>query len=136
MTAEKVKNSGYVCKVDHTSLWYIGNEFGPWLALEKNIILSFGGARGVTGLHASLLKNMSTRQSSMRGNEPWIFCSLLRLPVVYPGNVKSEREVMRLCPDFGEASRLLFYAPGGRSIQLLDIADGQMAKMELPFNIR
>ena len=44
---------------------------------------------------------------------------------------------MRLCPDFAaDSNRLLFYSPGGRALQLLDIAAGQVARMELPFNIK
>jgi hypothetical protein len=52
------------------------------------------------------------------------------------GAAKSEREVMRLCPDFSEGNRLLFYAAGGRTLQLMDVAAAQLARMELPFTIR
>jgi hypothetical protein len=52
------------------------------------------------------------------------------------GAAKSEREVMRLCPDFSEGNRLLFYAAGGRTLQLMDVAAAQLTRMELPFTIR
>ena len=62
--------------------------------------------------------------------------ALLKCCFIPPGNVKGEREVMRLCPDFSEANRLLFYSPGGNTVQLVDIANTRVAKMELPFAIR
>jgi hypothetical protein len=43
---------------------------------------------------------------------------------------------MRLCPDFSAENRLLFYAAGGRTLQLMDVAAAQLTRMELPFIIR
>jgi len=48
---------------------------------------------------------------------------------------KETQETLRMLPDFAEQNKLLFFAPRGRTVQLLNVAEASITKLELPFSV-
>ena len=48
---------------------------------------------------------------------------------------KEEDKTLRMLTDFAEDSKLLFFSPRGRTIQLVDISSASSSKVELPFMV-
>merc|ERR1719430_364506 len=48
---------------------------------------------------------------------------------------KETQETLRMLPDFAAQNKLLFFAPRGRTIQLLNVAEASITKLELPFAV-
>jgi len=61
--------------------------------------------------------------------------SVKELKQRFTGQAGPEREHLRFCTDFAEENKLLFYSPGGRSVQLMDLENGDLYKMDLPFRM-
>jgi len=51
------------------------------------------------------------------------------------GKPQKKEMPMRMCTDFANENKLVFYTPNGRNLQLIDIMEGSLYKMDLPFNI-
>lgn len=51
------------------------------------------------------------------------------------GKPLKKEQPMRMCTDFASENKLLFYTPKGRTIQLMNIEEGSLYKMDFPFCI-
>merc|ERR1719369_678216 len=51
------------------------------------------------------------------------------------GKPQKKEMPMRMCADFANENKLMFYTPKGRNLQLIDVIEGSLYKMDLPFNI-
>eukprot|EP00092_Neocalanus_flemingeri_P037789 GFUD01041137.1.p1 GENE.GFUD01041137.1~~GFUD01041137.1.p1 ORF type:complete len:1900 (+),score=456.60 GFUD01041137.1:60-5702(+) len=51
------------------------------------------------------------------------------------GKPQKKEQPMRMCTDFAKDNKLLFYTPKGRTIQMMDIGEGSLYKMDFPFVI-
>jgi len=49
------------------------------------------------------------------------------------GRAPDRPESLRLLPDFAQDNKLLFFAPGGRTVQMLEVDEATITKLELPF---
>ena len=52
------------------------------------------------------------------------------------GRAPREEKSLRMLTDFAGDNKLLFFTPGGRSIQLMNLEDGSLIKMSFPFILR
>ena len=52
------------------------------------------------------------------------------------GRAPKEEKSMRMLTDFAAENKLLFFSPGGRSIQLMNLEEGATFKMDLPFILK
>ena len=52
------------------------------------------------------------------------------------GRAPREEKALRMLTDFAGDNKLVFFTPGGRSIQMMNLEDGSLVKMNFPFILR